>query len=76
MDYGIFQPYQSMNELPDKIEDINRALRLGIVVEEKSVKFYQSCMDNLSASVTKQEVGNIIEEEKRHKILLESLLAK
>lgn len=70
MDYAIFQPYQNIKDLSDKIDDIKQALRLAVIVEDKSIKFYQACKEKVSAAEAKQELQNIIEEERRHKQLL------
>jgi rubrerythrin len=74
IDYAIFQPYQSIDDMADKIDDVKKALRLGVIVEEKSIKFYQACKDNISSAQTESELQNIINEENRHKALLESIL--
>lgn len=74
MEYGIFQPYQSIENMGEKIDDVKKALRLGIIVEEKSIKFYQVCNDNVFSSETKKELQGIIEEEKRHKTLFENMI--
>jgi rubrerythrin len=75
MDFGIFQPYQGIAQLQGIVEDTSKALRLGIAIENKSIKFYQACLQNVSAPQTKSELGLIIEEEKRHKDLLDTFLA-
>jgi len=74
MEYGIFQPYQSIENMGEKIDDVKKTLRLGIIVEEKSIKFYQVCNDNVFSSETKKELQGIIEEEKRHKTLFENMI--
>ena len=75
MDFGIFQPYQSIAELENMVGDIPKALRLGIAIEDKSIKFYQACSQNVSVDDVKSELTLIIEEEKRHKDLLNRQLA-
>ena len=74
LDYGIFKPYQDLKDLGSLIDDINKALDLGILIEDKSIKLYEACKDKVSSSKTKKELGNIIEEEKRHRLLLEEML--
>jgi len=76
MDFGIFKPYKDVEELENVLTDINRALKLAIIIEDKSIKFYELCRDNVSQEVARQELENIIEEEKEHKALLESILKK
>jgi len=74
MDFGVFQPYKNINELENILSDLNKALRLGMVVEDKSIKFYQLCRDSVSSEETRKELSNIIEEETKHKKLLESII--
>lgn len=75
MDYGVFQPYQSISGLASKISDAKKTLRLGILIEEKSMKFYQACRERVSSSEVQRELSNIIEEEKRHKMCFEDMLS-
>ena len=41
MDYGIFHPYQDIKDLSEILNDEKKALRLGIALEDKSIKFYK-----------------------------------
>jgi rubrerythrin len=74
MDYGIFKPYQSITELENILKDSRKAIRLGLVIEDRSIEFYKNCEGKISTPVTKKEISRIIEEEKRHKELLENIL--
>lgn len=76
LDYEIFQPFQSVTNLANKIDDSKKALRLGIAIEERSVKFYKVCREKVSSVQTKKELSNIIEEEKRHKRRFEDMLSR
>lgn len=76
MDYGIFQPYEHMSQMKDVIDDVDKALDIGIIVEDRTVKFYQACKDKLISQDAKQELENIINEEQKHKELLLSMLNK
>ncbi|MBN2482961.1 MAG: ferritin family protein [Candidatus Omnitrophica bacterium] len=69
MNFGIFEPYQEMKEMCTVIDDIERALDLGIIIEERSIAFYRACRDQVSSVRTKEELDRIIDEEKRHKEL-------
>lgn len=77
MDFGIFWPYQEINEL-EKVIDQNtdKALCLGQVIEEKSIQFYQLCQGKITSDKVKEELTQIIEEEKKHKQLLENILKR
>ncbi|MFC1658545.1 ferritin family protein [Candidatus Omnitrophota bacterium] len=74
IDYGIYQPYQNLSELENILDKPDKALKLGLVIEEKSINFYKACIQQLSNETVKNEISNIIEEEYRHKQLLEGLL--
>ncbi|MFC1709033.1 ferritin family protein [Candidatus Omnitrophota bacterium] len=76
MDYGIFQPYEHMNQMKDIIDDVAKALDIGIIVEDRTVKFYQACKDKLTSKEARQEIQNIISEEQRHKELLLGMLSE
>lgn len=74
MDFGIFQPYQNIENLSAKLDNAKKTLRLGIVIEDNSIKFYNACLDGVKDNATKKEIKNIIAEERRHKELLEGLI--
>lgn len=76
MDYGIFQPYEHMNQMKNIIDDVDKALDIGIIVEDRTVKFYQACKEMISVKEAQQEIQNIINEEEKHKQLLLSMLSK
>jgi len=76
MDYGVFQPYEHMQQMKDIIDDLDKALDIGIIVEDRTVKFYQACKEAISAPQAKKELQNIIDEEERHKALLLKMLSK
>lgn len=74
MEFGIFQPYKSIQDLEKILTQPKEALKLGVIVEEKSIKFYESCRDKVSSLSVKQHLSSIIDEEKKHKALIESVL--
>lgn len=76
MDLGVLQPYQDLNDLGKIVADATKAkaLRLGIAIEDQSIRFYNACSLNVSLNETKGELANIIAQEKRHKTLLERIL--
>lgn len=75
-DYGIFWPYENMEDVPGIVQDKAKALKLAALVENKSVEFYSKCRENVSAQETKRELEKIIEEEKKHKALFAAMLEK
>lgn len=76
MDYGIFQPYQNLDELERIIKDPQKALKLGILIENNSIRFYETCREEVKDSRAKKELENIIEEENKHKKILQDMLKK
>ena len=74
MNFGIFQPYESIENLNDVINDNKKALKLGLVSEEKAINFYHECKNKVSSQETKKELDKIISEEQKHKALFEKKL--
>jgi len=74
MDFKIFEPYQEIKDLPKFLENISNALRLGMAIEDNSVRFYQACEEKVSGYLAKQELIKIIGEEKKHKKIFEDML--
>lgn len=74
IDYGIFQPYQSIGELEKALDTPAKALRMGVIVEEKSVRFYESCRARVVSRSAQEGLAKIIEEEREHTQLLKDML--
>lgn len=72
MDFGIFQPYESIDEMCDIVEDLKKAINLGIIIEKKSIDFYEICKKSISSPEVKKELELIIGQEHQHKELLEA----
>ena len=76
IDYGIFRPYNDSKELESLLSEPSRAIKLAVILEGRSIDFYESCKQAVSSPQTKKEIAKIIEEEKRHKRLFEEILSK
>jgi rubrerythrin len=74
MDYGVFYPYKSMEDIRELMNDSKKVLRLGLVIEDRSIKLYSACEKKVSSQSTREALRNIIEQEKRHKNLLEDMI--
>jgi len=74
LDFGIFMPYEEMKDMSQVIDNVEKALQLGILIENKTVTFYQTCRDHVVSEDTKKELDHIIDEEKRHKELFQKIL--
>ena len=74
LDSQIFEPYQSIENLNKVIDNPQKALKLGLIIEDKTIKFYQACRDMVSSEKVKAELDNIIREEKCHKSMLKKLI--
>lgn len=67
IDFGIFHPFKDETELEEIINDIQKVLSIGIVIENKTISFYKACMENISNDNAKNELASIIAEETKHK---------
>ncbi|MBI4845586.1 MAG: hypothetical protein HY810_03815 [Candidatus Omnitrophica bacterium] len=76
MDYGIFQPFQGMPNIGELIVNTDKALKLAVIAEEKSIKFYSACLGKISSKKTIMGLTAVIEEEKKHKALFEKMRLK
>ncbi|MEI6633962.1 MAG: ferritin family protein [Chlamydiota bacterium] len=63
LEYGIFAPYR---DLAVALESPRKALRLGQIVEERSVQFYEACRGRVASDETKRQLDRIIAEERLH----------
>lgn len=74
IDYGVFEPYENIDNLADYLDDVKKALRLGIKSEDKSIQFYNACLKEISSNEAKLEIEKIVVEEEKHKKILEEIL--
>jgi rubrerythrin len=74
MDFSVFQPYAgALRETASAVGDARKALRLGTLIEDHSIRFYQACKEKVSSVAAQEAIAAIIEEEKKHKALLETM---
>ncbi|MFC1807162.1 ferritin family protein [Candidatus Omnitrophota bacterium] len=76
IDYGIFTSGQQTQDVESLLNDPSKTVRFAIGVESKTIQFYESCKECITDIRVKEELDNIIEEEKKHKRMLEELLKK
>ncbi|MBN1794360.1 MAG: ferritin family protein [Candidatus Omnitrophica bacterium] len=74
IDFGIFQPYEAMGDLGQIVDNLKKALRLGIAVENKSIQLYETCQGRISDPATREELKRIACEEAKHAAALEKIL--
>ncbi len=75
LDYGIFSVFQGALGLKEAVKGKENALRLGIAIENNSIRFYAAIKDKVSSRETKDEISSIIKEELKHKQVLENALS-
>ena len=75
LDYGIFAAFQGAIGLKEAVRGKESALRLGIAIENNSIRFYGALKDKVPSQETKVEISNIIKEEFKHKQVLENALS-
>lgn len=74
MHFGIFEPYRNIQDLHSALKSTEQAIKLGLIIEKKSIAFYQACKDKVSSGKVVDELARIIKQEERHKALLEGML--
>ena len=78
MDFGIFPSLENIGSAGEDIKGkgSNRALKLGIAVENKAIAFYTECKKKIGSESTKKGLDRIITEEVKHKTLFEEMLQR
>jgi rubrerythrin len=76
MDYGIFPKTSSEDTEKMAGTDAIRTFGLGIVMEKRSIQFYEACSERVSDKKTVSELEKIIQEETKHKQILEDAVRK
>lgn len=76
MNFGIFKPYEDIENLNEVISDGKKALKLGALVENRAIDFYRQCREKVSSESTKRELDKIISEEIKHRDLFEQVKNK
>ncbi len=67
LNYGIFDFVKNIKELEKIVNTPKKALKLAELAEERSIQFYQSCIEEVTDKKVKDELENIIAEEIKHK---------
>jgi rubrerythrin len=76
MEYEVFRPFEEAKDLPESINDAKTALNLGIIAENSSIQFYVSLIEKVASEETRDELAQIIEEEKSHREIFEKMLSQ
>lgn len=74
IDYGIFQPFSSIKNPEDVIENSKEALKLAALLKKNSIKFYKECKANVNTLLAEIELDAIITKEENQKELLEDMI--
>jgi rubrerythrin len=75
LDYGIFKSYQGISDWNTVLKDPDQAIKFGLDIENNSLRFYDSCKMQIKDESSRKHLGLIIEEELRHKQILEDILS-
>lgn len=76
VDAEIFYPFNAIAELDEALTNREKALRLGIKIENNSISFYDACLLNTKEKQTKKDLRWLIEEENKHLLNLQGLLKR
>ena len=74
LNYGIFPDNIPELEVSQFLDKPEKAVGLGIVMERRTIEFYQACRKKVLNEKAKKEIGKIIEKESEHKNILQGLL--
>ncbi len=65
-DYQIFKPYEEQEHLENIVNSPRKALKLAIIMEERSIDFYAAVRERVEDPAAGEELTRIIDEEKKH----------
>ncbi len=72
----IFYPFDAIVDLDKHLTDKEKAVRLGIKIENNSISFYNACLLSTKEAGTKKDLTWLVEEESKHLFKLQGLLNK
>ncbi|MDD5556665.1 MAG: ferritin family protein [bacterium] len=75
LESGVFGPLREMRDPGAAVARPAEALRMALAVEERSILFYGCCRERLGKE-PREALARIIDEERRHKALIEEMLAR
>lgn len=76
VDTTVFGSFGEPVNLNDIIKNRDKAVRLGILFEKRSVSFFEACLEKTTDAVTKGAFEDIIKEEQKHVEILKGILNK
>ena len=74
MDYGIFPDHANEIDAEKFVSSPEKALGLGIVMENRSIQFYEACREKVCSEKAKEKISLIIDKEQEHKDILKKIL--
>lgn len=72
LDLGIFPSYAEMDKMLKLEEGMAEIIRTAAQVEQASIDFYSACLNETESPEVKKDLEKIIQEEEKHKEILES----
>lgn len=70
LDSGIFRPYQ---DLAGAVKTPAKALSLGVLIEDRTVRFYDICRERTRSAAAARQLERIIGEEQAHARRLQAM---
>jgi len=74
VDAKIFYPFDAIAELDKALKNREKAIRLGIKIENNSIAFYEACLLGAKEKDTKDDLKWLISQENQHLSKLQELL--
>ncbi|MDP2938622.1 MAG: ferritin family protein [Candidatus Omnitrophota bacterium] len=76
VDTKVFYPFNAVASLNEALTNKEKAIRLGVKIENNSISFYEACLLNTKEQQTKKDLRWLIGEENKHLLKLQGLLKK
>ncbi len=76
VDPQIFYPFNAIAALDKVLTNKEKAVRLGIKIENNSISFYEACLLNSQEKQAKEDLRWLIAEENKHLLRLQGLMHK
>jgi rubrerythrin len=65
-DFGIFRPFKDVENFKELLSDPKKIYEMAIIIEKRTIKFYELCKGKALSILTDIELESIIDTEKKH----------
>lgn len=76
VDTTVFGSFGEPVNLNDIVKNKDKAVRLGMLFEKRSVSFFEACLEKTNDAATQEAFEDVIKEEQKHVEILKGILSK